>query len=280
MKKLLSLLLCFLLLFAVGCKEKTPEPTTYVEDGITQSNLSYIEDVYFSNGNICVTHASSIGGLIHDEDPPYSEKWVNERWVPSGLFDRPLRASLGGSSEMPIIYKIDRDPDGAAGRYRLSWGERPLKQDKDGNYYYEYDPDVTYLVCYVTIPEEGKYTAALPPTPKPTIEAAFSQAEEGMQLQITLQNHTDQPFYAEADGWKLQYHTGGWFDPFVIGGECDYPESLTVLPGEVYSCTLPLYRASEKPTTSMKAGRYRVVCEGNLGEKDRVLYAYFDWEEA
>ena len=281
MKKLLSLLLCFLLLFAVGCKEKTPEPTTYVEDGITQSTLSYIEEAYFKDGTIYVTHVSSIGNPIHENNLPYTERWVNDKWVQWSLFDEPLRTLGGGSGKMPVEYPIGRSPVGAAGRYRLSWGYRQQKEDKDGNIYYVYEPDTTYLVCYVTIPEEGEYTSSYPPTP--TLEASFVKAGEEVQLQMILQNNTEKKFeiHQERGYWWFEYYTEeeGFDIPLPVV-HCEFPKGLVILPGESYTCTLPLLYSSGKAAKSMKEGRYRIVCGGIWGEGEAEPCAYFDWEEA
>ena len=297
MKKRMLQLLSLLLLFCMAgslfaCKKEGPSPkeANLIEDGIKRSELRYVENPYFKDGKIYYTLVNNKNEKTTvSEAPPDVEKWDGEKWVISYLTNKEdgIYWKVKAYSKTTLSFSVDCSPQGAAGKYRLSFGYKGRTQDENGTLYYVYDPERTYTVFYVTIPEEGEYTATPIPSRLELAASISGDKDSNFKLQITLKNLGDKPYTFQTRKPELELYTKGEKSNFfedVSHYQYEPLEEITVAPGESATCTYTIcardvYGGENLPVVSVKGGRYRVAVWGSFegGKENQSPYAYFDF---
>lgn len=204
MKRALALLLCLLLLFAVGCQEEnapdkdSPSDSVEIitEDGLRRVNGRKIDNIYLADGKLHYTFVNQTN--LDSGCGPYSvtvEKWVDEEWCYYPLLSgvsREVALALPAHQEHSTSRTLH--PQAVTpGKYRLVEGYEMFSTNIDGTTRVTRSDEYTYWIGYFTITEEQ--AAEYPDLPEDIYYDAGAYQSKNVTLSIS--NVENEPHHAE-----------------------------------------------------------------------------------
>ncbi|MBQ8356661.1 MAG: hypothetical protein IJX39_02515 [Clostridia bacterium] len=152
-----------LLVIGVGIFLSVCKGEIYVNDGLHQNSRVYMKDICYEEGTLYYTVVNDTFRKVSSNDVPYMERKENGVWKLHHLWQADSdrgEPDFGAFSQKQMNFKIAEGLTAAdiMGEYRLIFGNVSIdginQQTGEGEPYYSFSDDATYIVGYFTITED------------------------------------------------------------------------------------------------------------------------------